>query len=236
MDQFYKSDEYKNKQAQPGEVTQNYESSGGGGGGGGGVASKKAPSYTPPPFTPSPFVMPDGKVPPGLPFSPNMPMQGLQDNILQNILTTPALSQDFVNRQSEADKELALQRSKAAQQGLLQNAAGRGTLPGGTLQSRERRLEADTLAELLKSRRDVESQAELANREGQISALGASEGILGAREDRGLNAARFGELIRQYDLDLANRQSEFGANLDFNYNNLNAQLEQALIRALLGGL
>jgi len=168
-----------------------------------------------------------------MPFSPNQGFAGMQDKLLEQMLTQPALSPEFVNRQNEAQKELLLQRGQQTQQGIAQSAARRGTTAGAYQGGQQRRASDVLTSQLLQSQRDTANQAELANREGFINALGASEGILGGREDRGLNTSRFAESIRQYNENLRNRQSEFGAGLDFDYNSLNSSLEQAFINALL---
>ena len=72
------------------------------GGGGGNQPSNVAgprdykSSYTPPAFTPSPFIMPNGMVPPGMPFSPDPHAVQLQNQALETALNTHAV-QPFVN-------------------------------------------------------------------------------------------------------------------------------------------
>lgn len=73
---------------------------------------------------------------------------------------------------------------------------------------------------------DRDMTGQLANRNALLEALGISNSIYGGREDRGLNVARLMETIRQYDNDLLNRQSEFGASLNFNYDTMNNSNEQ----------
>jgi hypothetical protein len=207
----------------------------GGGGGGAGSGAGQGPAYTPPPVISSPFIMPNGQIPPGMPFSPNMEMQGLQNQALQTMLSQPMFDENYISRLNEQQKELALARGAATSRGLEQSAISRGTL-GGATQGGIRRRQADALtSQLLQSQRDVSNQAVTGNRAALLDALGASDSILSGREGRGLDVARFAELIRQYDNDLRNRQAEFGSGMDFRYADLNSSLEQQFINQILSG-
>lgn len=133
--------------------------------------SAQAPTYAP--ATISQFATPD--------YSQ---VEGLQDNVLQSILTNPALSPDYVNRQNEAQKETALAREQAAQRAAMTQAAGRGVAYGGAADARQRRIGADTTQAIMTGQRDIANTAEIANREGFLKALGASDSTLGGRANR----------------------------------------------------
>ena len=182
--------------------------------------------YNAPVATPSPFITPNGQIPAGVPYAPNTQMQGLQDNNLRNILSQDALSPEFVNRTNEAQKEMLLQRGQQASRALGQNAARRGTLAGGYQAGQQRRGNDILTSQLMQSQRDIANQAELANRQGKLNALAASESILGGREQRGLAASQFAEGIRQYNEGLRNQQSQFGWNADMQGSQLAEQMRQ----------
>ena len=231
-------------------------------------------SYRPPAFTPSPFITPNGQIPPGLPFSPDPhavalqnaalekalnnpavepfqnPFKAKQDELVNSFLNTPMFDNNYVNMLNEQQKEIALAREQAANRGVMQRSANRGVLGGGQVDAGVRRNRQDTTAGLLQSHRDISTKVQgdnrvgyeravsladqiaaadadkkfreqTANRQALLDALGTSELVYGGREDRGLNVAKLMETIREYDMDIANRQAEFSAGSTFGYDNMN---------------
>ena len=211
----------------------------GGNNGGGGNNRPSTPnqSYRPPALTPSPFIMPNGMVPPGLPFSPDPQAVQLQNDALQRIMTQDVFGQDYINKMNEQQKEIALAREQQGSRELMQRMAGRGVLAGGGREAGLRRLGQDTSRQLLQSQRDVTNQATSANRAALMDAIGIHNQVYGERQDRGLNIAKLMEAIRMYDQDLLNRQAEFGSGMNFNYDSLNANNERSWLDYLarLGG-
>jgi hypothetical protein len=200
-----------------------------------GAGGQQTSTYTPPAMTPSPFIMPNGMVPPGVPYSPSTEFQGMQDQLMRSMLTQPVLSPEVIAQMNEQQKELALQRGGAGQGDMAQRFASMGRGGGGYAAGQQRRASDALTSQLLQSQRDVSINAANLNRQGFLDALSSSDSVLGGREGRGLNASRFAEGIREYDNDLLQRQSEFGANQDYRYADLNANLEQAFINAILRG-
>lgn len=165
-------------------------------------------TYKPPSFTPSPFITPDGKVPPGLPFSPDPhavelqnqalekvlntpavqpfvnPYQSSQDALIQKFLNEPQYDQTYVNSLNEQQKEIALAREQQARRGILQSSAGRGVQAGGQVQAGFRRAGQDTTQNLLQSQRDIDTRVHDENRAGFERALGLSDQLAGGMSDR----------------------------------------------------
>ncbi len=152
------------------------------------------PTYTPQTF--SQFQTPD--------YSN---ITGLQDKVLQDTLTNPMYSPEYVNRMNEAQKELINTRGAAAQGNLLQGAVSRGVAKGGAVDVGRRRLETEQSRNLLSSQRDIFNTAEAGNRQGFLDALAASQGTLTGRGNQatqfyntllGGQQAQAGELGRGY--------------------------------------
>lgn len=164
-------------------------------------------TYKPGAFTPSPFITPNGMVPPGLPFSPDPhavqlqnqalekamtpavqpfvnPYQGAQDQLINKFLTEPQFDQNYINQQNEQQKEIALAREQMARRQMLQGSANRGTMAGGQVQAGMRRIGDDTSQQLLQSNRDINMHAQEANRGGFERALGISDQMAGGMADR----------------------------------------------------
>lgn len=165
-------------------------------------------------IAPGPMIMPNGTVPPGMPYSPNTSragfnqtpptyqaqtisqfqtpdyskIQGMQDNVLQNVLTNPMYSQEYTSRLNEQQKELALARGQAASRGAQQNAISRGTAGSGAAMAAQRRIGQGTTQNLLQSQRDISNTVESGNRQGYLDALGASQNVL---TGRGNQASQF---------------------------------------------
>lgn len=250
-----------------------------GGGGGGGSQPPPRTPYKPPSMTPSPFIMPNGMIPPGMPFSPDPraveqqnraleqamtpaiqqfvnPYQGAQDALMQKFLSEPQFGPDYINALNEQQKEISLAREGQAKRGLMQRSASRGVMAGGQVQSGMKRINDATSQNLLQSNRDINIQTQEANRGGferalgisdqlaggmadrmfrtdagnrqaLLDAIGQSENVYGGREDRGLNVSRLMEMIRQFDNDMSERQSEFASNGQFNYDNMNSMNEKS---------
>ncbi len=254
-----------------------------------GPSNQPNPGYKPPPLQPSPFVTPNGQIPPGMPYSPNPHAVALQNQAMEKALTTPAYTQtanplldqmqtsvmqqllgnvnnplfgpEYTNMLNEQQKEIQLARQGQVVHDMQQRAASRGTTAGGGLQAGIRRAQDDTTKNILQAHRDTSIQTQQANRDAQmgamaladqvgqgawsrdyqgqianrgslLDALGMSDTIYGGREDRGLNVSRLMEMIRQYDQDLLNRQSEFGSRLGFDYSTLNSGNDNAWLAYL----
>ena len=65
-------------------------------------------TYRPPAFAPSPFITADGRVPPGLPYSPDPHAVALQNAALEKAINTPAVEK-FVNPYQGAQDQLVNQ-------------------------------------------------------------------------------------------------------------------------------
>lgn len=186
-----------------------------------------------PDMMPSPFILPNGGVPPGLPFQPDSGLVAQQNALLQKVLAGPTYGPDYLNKLNEQQKEMILNRAMQGRGNYLQDAASRNVLHGGTALGVGRRQHDQTTSELLRSHRDIALQTEAANRASLLDALGMSESVMGGRESRALDAARFIELIRQFENQQANRAYEFDAGQEYDYDNLNSSLEQQFALALL---
>jgi hypothetical protein len=183
----------------------------GGGGGGGSQPQPQGRPYTPPAFTPSPFIMPNGMVPPGMPFSPDptaiaqqnaalkqametpavTPGAGvdpelmrMQDTLLKQVLQGNPFGPEYMNKLNEQQKEIALARAQSQQRGLMQRAANRGTLQGGAVQAGMRRVDDEASRNILQAHRDASLQTGQLNEMANRQATQLGESILGGREDR----------------------------------------------------
>ena len=165
-------------------------------------------SYTPPAFTPSPFIMPNGMVPPGMPFSPDPnavalqnaalekavntpavqpfvnPYQAAQDQLMNKFMTEPQYDQNYINMLNEQQKEIALAREGQMRRGILQSAANRGVQSGGQVQAGMRRAGQDTTQNLLEAQRGIATQAHDQNRAGFERALGLSDQLAAGMSER----------------------------------------------------
>ena len=162
---------------------------------GGGVDMGTAAPYMPP------MIMPNGMVPPGMPYQPTSQQTQMQDAVIQTLLTQPTFSPQFMNQLNEQQKELLLMRGRGGAQSARQDAASRGTYRGGASQARNRRMSTDLSNQLLQSQRDVALRTTAENRAGFINGLAASDNIFSGRENRSLDVQRFLEAIRQYGGD-----------------------------------
>ena len=150
-------------------------------------------------------------------------------------------SEDTTRQLLESQRDIRLQ-TEQANRGAYERA-----LPISQGISSERESQARTAAALnaqvqtaiaelsdsiLGGRQDRASDTQTTNRSALLSALGMSENIYGGRQDRGLDVSRMGEMIRQFDQGLLNRQSEFGSRLTYDYDSLNNDARSAWLNYL----
>lgn len=111
----------------------------------------------------------------------NPAISGLQDQRMNDILSNPTYSRDFINKLNEQQKEMILQRGVSDQGSLQQDAARRGVTNSGYTEAAQQRLKNTQTEDLLKSNRDTELNTAGANRQSVLDALASSQGVLSSR-------------------------------------------------------
>lgn len=108
-----------------------------------------------------------------------------QQALGQRILASPeTLSPTVVGQLKEQQKEAELLAQQQILQALKQNAAARGVTNGATLGGREADVMGDSLGRIISGNRDIDIAAAQTNRQDQLQALSAIEGLLSGQLGR----------------------------------------------------
>lgn len=128
-----------------------------------------------------------------------------QNQVLSQILQNPSLSSGVIEQMKAKQRESALGMGQQQQQMALQNAASRGTNLDSNINSQFDTINNNTQNQILGSYRDIDMGAAATNRQDQLNALNASEGIQGGQLQRYLSQFNAGMGQQQAQADENNR-------------------------------
>lgn len=153
---------------------------------------------------------------------PQGDFSGGQNALMSAILANPeTMNPNVVAQMKEAQKEQALLMQHQGQQQYDSSAAARGVLGGGAAQGQAANLQNQTFGNILTGNRNVDIAALGQNRQDQLNALTASQGLAGSQLANALqtHAAQLGDTqfnAGQQQQDYQNRinqaLSQFGIN------------------------
>lgn len=122
------------------------------------------------------------------------PMYGAQSALMQRILMNPqTMGQQQQDQLNEAQKESAGRMAKQASAQAGQSMAGRGFGPNsGAQQAMDQQTQGDLMSQILSGRRDTALKAAQINRQDELNALNASQGLLGQEFNQDMGLANLG--------------------------------------------
>lgn len=111
-------------------------------------------------------------------------IQGQQNQLVSQLLSNPVLSEQVVQQMRAKQRESALAMAGQQQQVAAQDAASRGTNLDSQLTNTQNDINNAARENILGAYRDIDINAALQNRQGQLAALDASNSILNGQLDR----------------------------------------------------
>jgi hypothetical protein len=176
--------------------------------------------YGPYPGRPAGTTYTPDQLPTGQPNAPNQTqfqgyqqvdqsgIQNQQNQLLQQLLQNPVLSQQVVNQMKGGQRDSAISMMDQLQGRASQDAASRGTNLDGQLVQAQGDIGSNTIASLLDSYRNTDIQAALQNHQGSLAALGASENVLSGQVGR--QGQQFGNYLAGQQAQSDENQRGFG--------------------------
>jgi hypothetical protein len=153
-------------------------------------------------------------------------IQNQQNQLLSQILSNPAMSASVVEQMKAKQRESAMAMGGQQQQMAAQNAASRGTNLDTQFNTSQNEIGNSMRENILGSYRDIDINAALTNRQGQLDALGMSDNVLSGQVGRqgqqyasylngqgamqGENQARFDNQFKPAEFNMARELQQEG--------------------------
>lgn len=151
-------------------------------------------------------------------FRGTNPYYAQQQQVMNKVLANPqTMGQQQQDQLNEAQKESALRMQKQVGAQAQQSLAGRGFgTGGGTQQALQSQMGQDTMNQILAGRRDVAVKAAAQNRQDELNALQASQGLAGQEWDAnmGLGALNLGQMNQNRQSNLQEWLGKHSADMD----------------------
>ncbi len=130
-------------------------------------------------------------------------VQGQQNNLLQQLLSNPALSPQVIEQIKARQRESAMAMGQQDQQMASQNAAARGTNLDSQYTNTQQDIQNNVRNNILGNYRDIDIAAAQSARGDQLAALQAAEQVM---------SGQLGRNTQQYAMGMAGQQAQAGEN------------------------